>query len=83
MIRLVRVELLKLRTARLTYGLLATGAGLTALFCLLEAARSGPGKVVASLNTSSGLTSVVAGGTWRRCSEARCPAASSATPPPR
>jgi ABC-2 type transport system permease protein len=64
MIRLVRVELLKLRTARLTYGLLATGAGLTALFCLLEAARSGPGKVVASLNTSSGLTSVVAGGTW-------------------
>lgn len=61
---LIRVELLKLRTARMTYGLLATGAALTALFCLLEASRSGPGKAVAPLNTVPGLTAVVAGGTW-------------------
>ena len=30
MTRLIRVELLKLRTTRLSYGLLATAAGLTA-----------------------------------------------------
>jgi ABC-2 type transport system permease protein len=61
---LIRTELFKLRTARLSYGLLATGAGLTVIFSLLEAARSGPGKAVPALNTVSGLTSVVAGGTW-------------------
>jgi ABC-type transport system involved in multi-copper enzyme maturation permease subunit len=64
MARLIRVELLKLRTARLSYGLLATGAGLTALFCWLEAFRSGPGRAVGPLNTAAGLTSVIAGGTW-------------------
>jgi ABC-type transport system involved in multi-copper enzyme maturation permease subunit len=64
MILLTRVELLKLRTTRMTYGLLATGSGLTALFCVLEASMSGPGKAVPPLNTVSGLTSVVAGGTW-------------------
>jgi ABC-2 type transport system permease protein len=62
--RLIRVELLKLRTTRMSYGLLATGAGLTALFSLLEASRSGPGRSVAPLYTSSGLDSVMAGGTW-------------------
>jgi len=61
---LIRTELFKIRTARLSYGLLGTGAGLTVLFSLLEAARSGPGKAVPPLNTVSGLTSVVAGGTW-------------------
>jgi hypothetical protein len=30
--RLVRIELLKLRSTRLSYGLLATGAGLSVLF---------------------------------------------------
>jgi ABC-2 type transport system permease protein len=64
MTRLIRVELLKIRTTRLSYGLLATGAGLTVLFCVLEAARSGPGKAVGPLNTASGFTSVLAGGTW-------------------
>lgn len=64
MTRLIRVELLKLRTARMSYGLLATGAGLTVLFCLLEASRSGPGKAVAPLSTVTGFTSVVAGGAW-------------------
>jgi ABC-2 type transport system permease protein len=64
MTRLVRVELLKIRTTRLNYGLLATAAGLTALFSVLEASRSGPGKSVAPLFTSSGFTSVIDGGAW-------------------
>jgi ABC-2 type transport system permease protein len=64
MTRLVRVELLKLRTIRLSYGLLATGAALTALFCVLEAAQSGPGKAVEPLDTAPGFTSLLAGGTW-------------------
>jgi ABC-type transport system involved in multi-copper enzyme maturation permease subunit len=64
MIRLIRVELLKLRTTRLTYGLLATAAGLTILFCVLEATFAGPGKDVAPLNTASGLTQVITGGVW-------------------
>jgi len=64
MTRLIRVELLKLRTIRLSYGLLATGAALTALFCVLEAAQSGPGKAVGPLDTASGFTSLLAGGTW-------------------
>ena len=38
--RLIRVELLKLRTTRLTYGLLATAAALTAVFGAIEAARA-------------------------------------------
>jgi ABC-2 type transport system permease protein len=41
MIRLIRVELLKLRTTRLTYGLLATAAALTGVFAVIEAARAG------------------------------------------
>jgi ABC-2 type transport system permease protein len=64
MTRLIRVELLKLRTTRLSYGLLATGTGLTVLFSLLEALRSGPGKSVGPLYTASGLNTVVAGGVW-------------------
>jgi ABC-2 type transport system permease protein len=64
MTRLIRAELLKLRTTRMSYALLATGAGLTVLFCVLEASRSGPGKVVGPLNTAAGLSSVLAGGTW-------------------
>ena len=64
MTRLIRVELLKIRTARLSYGLLATGAALTVLFCVLEASRAGSGKDVAPLYTASGLTSVITGGIW-------------------
>jgi ABC-2 type transport system permease protein len=64
MTRLIRVELLKLRTTRLGYGLLATGAGLTAAFSVLEASRSGPGRAVGPLDTAAGLSSVLAGGTW-------------------
>ena len=58
MIRLVRIELLKLRTTRLTYGLLALAAGLTALDAVLRADRAGHGKL-APLSTATGLTSVL------------------------
>jgi len=54
MIRLMRVESLKLRTTRLTYGLLALAAGLTALDTLLRAARAGNGRLP-PLDTASGL----------------------------
>jgi ABC-2 type transport system permease protein len=61
---LIRAEWLKLRSTRLSYGLLATAAGLTALFSVLEASRAGNGKFVAPLYTTSGLTSVITGGVW-------------------
>jgi ABC-2 type transport system permease protein len=64
MIRLIRTEFLKITTTRLSYALLATAAGLTALFSVLEASRSGPGKTVASLSTAAGLNSVITGGVW-------------------
>jgi ABC-2 type transport system permease protein len=65
MTTLIRTELFKLRTTRLGYGLLATAAGLTILFSVLEASRAGtkPGGV-APLDTASGLNSVITGGTW-------------------
>jgi ABC-2 type transport system permease protein len=65
MTTLIRAELFKLRTTRLSYGLLATAAGLTILFSVLEASRAGtkPGGV-APLYTASGLNSVITGGTW-------------------
>ena len=66
MIRQIRVELLKLRTTRLSYGLLATAAGLTALFAVLEAARAGGhgANTPASLSTAAGFSSVISGGVW-------------------
>ena len=64
MIRLIRVELLKIRTVRMTWGLLATAAGLTAVFSVLEATFSGGGSKVASLGTAAGLNSVITGGIW-------------------
>ncbi|MGH3202178.1 MAG: hypothetical protein ACRDN1_18195 [Trebonia sp.] len=64
MIRLIRIELLKLRTTRLSYGLLATGAGLTALFTVLVAAFAGSGTGAARLSTTAGLHSVITGGVW-------------------
>jgi hypothetical protein len=39
MTRLIRVELLKLRTVRLSWGLLAAAAGITAVFAVLNATR--------------------------------------------
>lgn len=64
MTRLIRVELLKLRTTRLSYGLLATAAGLTALFSVIEASRAGSVKGIGPLYTASGLDAVIAGGVW-------------------
>lgn len=61
---LVRIELLKLRTTRLGYGLLGTAAGLTALFSVLEGSRAGNGGAVEPLNTSSGFNSMITGGVW-------------------
>jgi len=63
MTTLVRVELLKLRTTRLTFGLLATAGSLTVLFSVLEAARAG-GKVIAPLSTAAGQNAVITGGIW-------------------
>jgi ABC-type transport system involved in multi-copper enzyme maturation permease subunit len=60
---LIRVELLKLRTTRLTFGLFLTGAGLTVLFSILEASRAGT-KSVAPLSTAAGLNAVLTGGVW-------------------
>jgi len=62
--RLIRVELLKLRTTRLGYGLLAAAAGLTVLFSVLEASRAGSGQAVAPLYTAAGFNAVVTGGTF-------------------
>jgi len=62
MTTLIRIELLKLRTTRLSYGLLAAAAGLTLGFCLLEATRAGT-TTVAPLSTAAGLNAVITGGT--------------------
>jgi ABC-2 type transport system permease protein len=64
MIRLIRVELLKLRTTRLSYGLLATAAGLTALFSVIEASRAGTANGAGPLDTAAGLNAVIAGGVF-------------------
>jgi ABC-2 type transport system permease protein len=61
---LIGVELLKLRTTRLSYGLLATAAGLTALFAVIEAARAGSGSGIGPLSTASGLNAVITAGVW-------------------
>jgi ABC-2 type transport system permease protein len=59
MIRLIQTELLKLRTMRLTYGLLAVAAALTALFSFLENNRAGTsGTGVPPVSTADGLRSV-------------------------
>lgn len=56
---LVRIELLKLRTMRLTYGLLAAAAGLSILISAWGAARSGDASIP-PLSTSAGLDAVTA-----------------------
>jgi ABC-2 type transport system permease protein len=64
MTRSIRIELVKLSTVRLSYGLLAAAALLTALFSVLEAARAGVGKPVPPLSTFDGLSTIVTGGVW-------------------
>ena len=54
---LVRVELLKLRTVRVTYGLILTVVALTGLFAIIESFEAGKTSgtyAVASLNTAAG-----------------------------
>jgi ABC-2 type transport system permease protein len=62
--RLVRIEILKLTSIRMTYGLLAASLALTALWTTLEASRAGKLNGPAMLNTYSGLQSIVTGGVW-------------------
>ena len=64
MIRQIRIELLKLTTVRLTYGLLAFAAALTAIFSAVEASRAGKVSGVAPLDTYSGLSTIVTDGVW-------------------
>jgi hypothetical protein len=64
LVRLARVEWLKLASTRATYGLLATSVGLTAMWNILEASRAGTSSGPDPLNTFSGLRSIVAGGVW-------------------
>ena len=66
MIRLVRIEWLKLRTMRVGLGVLATSAALTTLFASLEASRAGSNgqNAVAPLFTASGLSTVTTVTGW-------------------
>jgi len=57
MSRLVGSELLKLRTTRLTYGLLAAAIGLSLLFSSMGAIRAGAGSIP-PLSTAAGLDAV-------------------------
>jgi ABC-2 type transport system permease protein len=59
MTRLVRAELLKLATMRLTYGLLAVASALSALFSVLENSQAGAaGSGVPPISTADGLRTV-------------------------
>jgi ABC-type transport system involved in multi-copper enzyme maturation permease subunit len=59
MTRLIRAELLKLSTIRVTWALLAGAGGLSALFASLEAYRAGAaGSGVPPIGTVTGLTTV-------------------------
>jgi ABC-type transport system involved in multi-copper enzyme maturation permease subunit len=59
----IRTELLKIRTTRLTPGLIAVAAGLTAMVVILEVAQAGTGGTgatsIPSLSTSAGLRDVL------------------------
>jgi ABC-type transport system involved in multi-copper enzyme maturation permease subunit len=57
LIRLIRTELLKLRTMRVSYGLLLIAVAVTALFASLQSSGAGR-KVVSPISTAAGLSSV-------------------------
>jgi len=61
---LVRIELLKLTSTRLSYGLLAASVGLTVLWTTLEASRAGKPGGPALLTGYAGQTSIITGGVW-------------------
>ena len=59
MIRLIRTELAKLQTMRLTYGLIITAAALTPLFSSLENSKAGSnGSYVPPISSAAGLSRV-------------------------
>jgi ABC-2 type transport system permease protein len=59
MTRLIRTELLKLRTMRLSFGLLAMAATLTALFSFLENSQAGAaGSGLPPVSTADGLRTI-------------------------
>jgi ABC-2 type transport system permease protein len=62
--RLTRVELLKLTSTRLSYGLLAASAGITVLWTTLEASRAGKPNGPAPLTGYAGQASIITGGVW-------------------
>ena len=62
--RLTRIELLKLTSSRLPYGLLAASLLLTALFTVIEAARAGTSGGPAPLTSYAGQAAITAGGVW-------------------
>jgi ABC-2 type transport system permease protein len=64
MSRLIRIEVLKARTVRATYGLIAAVAALTALFASIEASRAGGSDGVAPLFTAAGLSTVTTVTGW-------------------
>lgn len=61
---LIRIELLKLTTVRLGYGLLAVSAAITVLWTALQASQAGKANGPAPLNTAAGQTSIITGGAW-------------------
>ena len=61
---LIRIELLKLTSTRLAYGLLAAALLLTALFTVIEAARAGTSGGPAPLTSYAGQAAITAGGVW-------------------
>jgi ABC-2 type transport system permease protein len=63
MIRLIHVELLKLRTVRASYGLLIAAVALTAVFSIIESERAGTNNLP-PLSTAAGVNNIITGGVW-------------------
>jgi ABC-2 type transport system permease protein len=61
---LVRIELFKLTSTRLSYGLLAASVAITLFWTPLEASRAGKTNGPAPLFTAAGQTSIITGGVW-------------------
>lgn len=62
--RLTRIELLKLTSTRLSYGLLAASVGITILWSTLQAAQAGKPNGPAALSGYTGQGSIITGGVW-------------------
>ena len=62
--RLVRIELVKLTSIRLSYGLLAVSVGLTLLWTILQASQAGKANGPEPLTGYAGQTSIITGGVW-------------------